>query len=433
MGLIPPTPAGVTTPKLARGRGRKAANATNDEDDTSLDTPLPIYVPTPIPSLNSAKITAIATSPSAQHVLALSTHTNTLYALGAGEQNQLGRRLTERNKLHGLDASKVEFPKSKGKGRVEVTAICTGDESSYAVDSHGRIWCWGKQFGAVSEGTDTALPQLHPAFVDLEENEDMARVVEIAASRDVLFARTSGGQVLSAGRLDGIGSGHGVSALAAENVAAVGDWRTGGRSGALSASEGPAVLTKAQKIAFPLPESGKQDDICIISISASSCSASAVSKSGHCFVWGSGNGWRHGLALSGRGGHTLHLGVLGPTMLNSLEACADVAVPRDVWMGGWNVDVARYVVLGGGAGATAGGFGVFCATANPGAQLLREEQIGEWREEEKKALAREAVGRSVGKFDLEDLGRRQERRGEIAGGAGDGTSRQVPASTGSSS
>lgn len=427
MGLIPPTPPESATPKPkpkpTLHLSRKPANATNDTS-TTLDTPLPTYIPTPIPSLQNTKITTLATSPTAQHILALSTITNTLYALGAGEQNQLGRRLTERNKLHGLDASKVEFPKSKskskekGKGRVEITAICTADESSYALDSQGRIWTWGARFGAVSEGKDTALPQLHPAFVDLEVDGDVGPMVEIAASREVLFARTGGGCVVSAGRLDGLGSGHDISALPREDVAAVGGWRIGGMGSGVPASEGPAVLLKAQKIVFPRSEDAEEDDVHIISISASSCSASAVSKGGHCFVWGSGSGWRNGLGLSGRGGHRLGPGVLASEKLNSLEACADVEVPRDVWMGGLNVDVVRQVVLGGGSGGAAGGFGVYCAIADPGAQLVREQQGGECRREKKKALAGKEVGRDAGKFDMDDLGAAQKRRSLVAGVAG---------------
>lgn len=69
------------------------------------------------------------------HVLVLSVD-GVVYAWGSGEQNQLGRRLLQRNKTNGLIPTKVKLPKG-------IVDIGSGSEHSFAIKDDGTVYAWG--------------------------------------------------------------------------------------------------------------------------------------------------------------------------------------------------------------------------------------------------------------------------------------------------
>lgn len=86
-----------------------------------------------VPGLS--KIVQIACG--ANHVLALDVNGNA-YAWGSGQQNQLGRRITERNKTEGLTPREFGGPLKK-----KVKYVACGADHSFAVDTKGNVWAWG--------------------------------------------------------------------------------------------------------------------------------------------------------------------------------------------------------------------------------------------------------------------------------------------------
>ncbi|KAF9247402.1 regulator of chromosome condensation 1/beta-lactamase-inhibitor protein II [Melanogaster broomeanus] len=72
------------------------------------------------------------------HVLVLTTHGN-VYAWGAGEQGQLGRKILDRRKIHGTVPEKITI----GSRSNRIVVIGAGNYCSFAVDESGDVWGWG--------------------------------------------------------------------------------------------------------------------------------------------------------------------------------------------------------------------------------------------------------------------------------------------------
>ncbi|KAF2828373.1 RCC1/BLIP-II [Ophiobolus disseminans] len=161
---------------------------------------LPVYIE------GITKATHIASG--TNHILAL-TKDGHVYAWGNGQQNQLGRRLTERNLTEGLVPSKVGFRDLTHK-RVshKMVSIASGDYHSFAIADDGQVWSWGvnnfcETGYPANAGADDALV-LTPRIVSSLEGKNVA---VIAGGSHHNVAITKDGQALVWGRCDGSQTG----------------------------------------------------------------------------------------------------------------------------------------------------------------------------------------------------------------------------------
>lgn len=164
--------------------------------------------PVLIPSLKSIKTLAAG----ANHVLALD-HKGNVLAWGCGQQNQLGRRIIERNKLSSLAPQGVGLPRGK------IAKVACGAYHSFAVDKDGHVWGWGlNNFGEVgvesNAGEDGAVI-LKPAKV---ESLDEFNVTGISGGGHHSIACSAKGELLAWGRVDGYQVGIDPDTLTRENA-----------------------------------------------------------------------------------------------------------------------------------------------------------------------------------------------------------------------
>lgn len=146
------------------------------------------------------------------HILALDNKGNVV-AWGCGQQNQLGRRIIERNKMSSL------VPQGLGLPRGKITHIACGSYHSFALDKDGNVWAWGlNNFGELgiesNAGEDDAVV-LRPVKVDGLQDFD---VVDIDGGEHHSLACTSKGELLTWGRVDGHQVGIDLSTLTKENT-----------------------------------------------------------------------------------------------------------------------------------------------------------------------------------------------------------------------
>jgi len=151
----------------------------------------------PILITDLKNITAIACG--ANHALALDT-TGAVFAWGAGQQNQLGRRIVERTRLEGLRPRQFGLPKGPKKGMAKIVA---GSYHSFAVDKSGQVFSWGlNNYGqtghAANAGEDDALV-MKPAVVKSLQGKNIA---EIEGGGHHSLAATEEGDCLVWGRMD---------------------------------------------------------------------------------------------------------------------------------------------------------------------------------------------------------------------------------------
>lgn len=160
-----------------------------------------------IPSLK--KITFLSCG--ANHVLALNDK-GKVFSWGSGQQNQLGRRIVERNKLHGLQ------PREFGI-RKKIVSIGCGSYHSFAIAATGTVYSWGlNSFGAtaIREGAgDDEAAIVHPTIVDSLSDRN---IVQLCGGSHHSIGRTADGKCLVWGRLDGFQSGLKVDTLADDAV-----------------------------------------------------------------------------------------------------------------------------------------------------------------------------------------------------------------------
>jgi regulator of chromosome condensation len=153
-----------------------------------------------------AKATQIACG--TNHVFALTTD-GFVYAWGNGQQNQLGRRLTERNLAEGLVPSKVGFRDlSHKKVSHKMVSIASGDYHGFAIAEDGHVWGWGVnnfcETGIFDHVGDEDALILTPRIVDSLVGKQVAT---IAAGSHHNIAVTQDGQALVWGRCDGSQTG----------------------------------------------------------------------------------------------------------------------------------------------------------------------------------------------------------------------------------
>ena len=147
----------------------------------------------------------------ANHVLALNEK-GSVFSWGSGQQNQLGRRIVERNKLHGLQPREFGLPKN-------IVQLGSGSYHSFAVHSSGKVYAWGlNSFGA------TALPEgagedeaaiVHPTLV---ESLSGLKITQLVGGSHHTIARTEDGKCMVWGRVDGFQSGLKIDTLKDDDV-----------------------------------------------------------------------------------------------------------------------------------------------------------------------------------------------------------------------
>ena len=160
-----------------------------------------------IPALKKIKQLACG----ANHVLALNDR-GSVFSWGSGQQNQLGRRIVERNKLHGLQ------PREFGL-RKNIVHVGSGSYHSFAVHANGTVYAWGlNSFGATgirdNAGDDEAAIA-HPEAVESLSNRD---ITHLCGGAHHSIARTADGQCLVWGRVDGHQSGLKVDSLPEDSL-----------------------------------------------------------------------------------------------------------------------------------------------------------------------------------------------------------------------
>ncbi len=137
----------------------------------------------------------VAISCGTNHVLALNDK-GKVFVWGAGEQNQLGRRVVSRTAKGAL------IPREFGLQRKKIIKIGSGDYHSFAVDKDGKVYAWGlNTFGQTgiptTENQDDTI--LSPTVV---KSLNGYNIKEIDGGAHHTIACTESGQVLVWGRID---------------------------------------------------------------------------------------------------------------------------------------------------------------------------------------------------------------------------------------
>lgn len=152
--------------------------------------------PVLIPDLK--KITSIGCG--SNHAVALDS-TGAVFAWGSGEQDQLGRRVSDRNKDQSRKPYTVGFPRGVNK---TIASISTGPDHTFAVSKKGDVYSWGLnnwgQTGIVDgagEGDSTV-----PTATRVEALNNV-NIASIGGGGHFSIAATSDGDCLAWGRCEG--------------------------------------------------------------------------------------------------------------------------------------------------------------------------------------------------------------------------------------
>jgi len=161
-----------------------------------------------LPTLKNIK----GLSAGSNHILALD-HKGNVVAWGCGQQNQLGRRIIERNKLSSL------IPQGIGLPRGKTVKIACGAYHSFALDKNGHVWGWGlNNFGELglqsNAGEDDAVV-LKPAKISYLEDYN---ITDIDGGVHHSLACSDKGELLTWGRVDGYQVGFEFDKLTKDDV-----------------------------------------------------------------------------------------------------------------------------------------------------------------------------------------------------------------------
>ncbi|CRG91655.1 Guanine nucleotide exchange factor SRM1 [Talaromyces islandicus] len=210
--------------------------------------------PTLIPGLKG--VTKLAAG--SNHVLALLSD-GSVQSWGAGEQDQLARRIVERRAKE-----QALIPQKVGSRRGFVD-IATGTDHSFAVHKDGSVFAWGLnnygQTGIPSKAGESEAAILKPAVVPSLKNQ--AKITHIAAGNFNSLAITENNECLVWGRIDNSATGIDPSALAKDDI--IYDER-----------DRPRILTNATRI----------PGLDVTYATYGSEHAIAVTKDGKAYSWG---------------------------------------------------------------------------------------------------------------------------------------------------
>lgn len=152
------------------------------------------------------KVTQIVCGTNHVYVLNKDKH---VFAWGNGQQNQLGRRVTERTLTESLQPNRVGFHDSAFKRPSQrIVSIASGDYHGLAIAEDGHIWAWG-----ANNYCETGYPEnagaddasvLSPRIISSLEGKN---VETLAGGSHHNIGITKDGQVLVWGRCDGSQTG----------------------------------------------------------------------------------------------------------------------------------------------------------------------------------------------------------------------------------
>ncbi|RGP61320.1 hypothetical protein FLONG3_10554 [Fusarium longipes] len=207
-----------------------------------------------------------ALSAGSNHILALD-HKGNVVAWGCGQQNQLGRRIIERNKMSSL------IPQGVGLPRGKIAKIACGSYHSFAIDKDGQVYGWGlNNFGEIgvesNAGEDDAVI-LRPAKLTYLDDFN---ITEIDGGEHHSLACSDKGDLLTWGRVDGYQVGFEFDKLSEEN--AIYDERGNAR-----------ILFK------PTVQPDVKD---IVSVAAGTDNNFAIASDGKVFSWGFSSNYQTG-------------------------------------------------------------------------------------------------------------------------------------------
>ncbi|KAG1755475.1 regulator of chromosome condensation 1/beta-lactamase-inhibitor protein II [Suillus lakei] len=138
------------------------------------------------------------------HLLVLTTHGN-VFAWGAGEQGQLGRKILERRKIHGTVPEKITL----GSRHNHAVLVGAGNYHSFAIDEEGDVWGWGLNTMGQT-GTGVAEPKSmsdevrSPRIIQSLCQRTLGdSLVQITGGEHHTLFLTSKGKVYACGRCDG--------------------------------------------------------------------------------------------------------------------------------------------------------------------------------------------------------------------------------------
>lgn len=153
-------------------------------------------IPVLLPDVKDIKQLACGSN----HVLALDAKGKVL-AWGCGQQNQLGRKVFEREIKHSLKPQGIGNLPIRGAKAVKVAC---GSYHSFVIDQNGRVFAWGLnnygELGIEDQAGEDDAAQLKPRLV-----ESLAdyQIRDIAGGEHHSLACTEDGKLLTWGRLDG--------------------------------------------------------------------------------------------------------------------------------------------------------------------------------------------------------------------------------------
>jgi regulator of chromosome condensation len=161
---------------------------------------------TPVYIDSITKVTDLACG--TNHVLAL-TKDRHVFAWGNGQQNQLGRRVTERNLNEALVPSRLGFHDTSFKRPSQrIAQIACGDYHGLAIADDGHVWSWGAnnycETGHGDNAGEDNASILTPRIISSLEGKNV-KVVEGGSHHNI--AITQSGEVLVWGRCDGSQTG----------------------------------------------------------------------------------------------------------------------------------------------------------------------------------------------------------------------------------
>jgi regulator of chromosome condensation len=130
------------------------------------------------------------------HVLALNDK-GKVFAWGAGEQNQLARRVVSRTATGAL------VPREFGLQRQKIEKIGCGDYHSFAITKEGKVYAWGlNSFGQTGISKDEETEEDTIAVPTIVENLKGFDVKQLSGGAHHTLGCTESGQVLIWGRID---------------------------------------------------------------------------------------------------------------------------------------------------------------------------------------------------------------------------------------
>lgn len=231
----------------------------------------PIHIPLPAPATDIVCGT--------NHALVLDT-TGHVWAWGSGQQNQLGRRVIERNLAEALQPTRLGFRDIafKGKKSLKMTKIFSGDYHAMAIADDGHVWAWGAnnyaETGFTGNAGDDDAVVISPQVVHSLEGKN---VQHIACGSHHNVAVTASGELLAWGRCDSAQTG-----IPADTLNAIED-----DTAVLKGANG-----KAKILLDPTPIPGLSG---IVFAACGPDHTIAINKDGHAYSWGFSANYQTGL------------------------------------------------------------------------------------------------------------------------------------------